>query len=78
MPELLPNDPDTVALHAELLQGQEDTIEELKERAAAGLGIGGGADEPMLASLAASIYKMEGGSSSLPSGRPHPDEVGQD
>ena len=58
-PELLPNDPDTVALHAELLQGQEDTIEELKERAAAGLGIGGGADEPMLASLAASIYKME-------------------
>eukprot|EP00568_Trieres_chinensis_P002559 CAMPEP_0183303580 /NCGR_PEP_ID=MMETSP0160_2-20130417/8964_1 /TAXON_ID=2839 ORGANISM="Odontella Sinensis, Strain Grunow 1884" /NCGR_SAMPLE_ID=MMETSP0160_2 /ASSEMBLY_ACC=CAM_ASM_000250 /LENGTH=324 /DNA_ID=CAMNT_0025466503 /DNA_START=18 /DNA_END=992 /DNA_ORIENTATION=- len=55
-PELLPYDEETVALHLELLRGQEDTIEELQENAASG---GGGSADPMLAHLAAGVYKME-------------------
>mmetsp|Transcript_28675 Transcript_28675/g.42213 ORF Transcript_28675/g.42213 Transcript_28675/m.42213 type:complete len:295 (-) Transcript_28675:236-1120(-) len=45
-PELLPHDAETVALHVELLRGQEETIDDLSEQSE-------------LSSLAASIYKME-------------------
>ena len=55
-PELLPHDIETITLHLELLQGQEETIGELQDAAVA---VGGGAADPMLSHLAAGIYKME-------------------
>lgn len=61
-PELLPNDADSVALHVELLAGQEETVEELLKRseiASRGGGGDGGAASSELASLAAQIYKMD-------------------
>jgi len=57
-PELLPRDDATLDSQLELLRSQEDTIEELQEQVASGGG-SGDATDPILASLAAGIYKME-------------------
>jgi len=57
-PELMPRDDATLASQLELLRSQEDTIEDLQERVASGGG-SGDATDPLLASLAAGIYKME-------------------
>ena len=56
-PELLPRDNVTLDSQLELLRNQEDTIEELQERVASG--DASGSTDPLLASLAAGIYKME-------------------
>jgi len=56
-PELLPRDDATLASQLELLRTQEDTIDDLQERVASGDSSDGA--DPLLASLAAGIYKME-------------------
>ena len=56
-PELLPRDNVTLDSQLELLRNQEDTIEELQERVASG--DASDSTDPLLASLAAGIYKME-------------------
>ena len=56
--ELLPYDSDTISMLMEVLAGQEETMEQLQHQAKTSVG-GGGNVDPNLASLAASICKMD-------------------
>ena len=59
-PELLPHDEETMSVLLNLLSGQEETLDELQDLAKGGSKGGGGSNvDPSLASLAASICKLD-------------------